>query len=291
MSIGVKIKQLRTKKGISQNELSEVFHVSSQAVSKWESDTTSPDISQLPAIASYFGITIDELFDYSNVLQYQRIDHMIENGKTLTNDLFASSEQFLLSQVNQDPNNHRALSTLADLYHFHACRLNDKAQHYALEALQLKPDNRFDLNTLNNASNGCVSDWNIACHKKLIATYEKLIQNNSSNSLTKEFLLKNLIHDYHFDQAVKLLDSSNIKNKTFYRTWINEIKYGFDQTKKDYQQLLESDSTNWQLIMEVANRYAFNHDYPQAINLYELAYQNAPKPALYGYVGKYTYTL
>lgn len=130
-----------------------------------------------------------------------------------------------------------------------------------------------------------------SCHKKLIATYEKLIQNNSSNSLTKEFLLKNLIHDYHFDQAVKLLDSSNIKNKTFYRTLINEIKYGFDQTKKDYQQLLESDSTNWQLIMEVANRYAFNHDYPQAINLYELAYQNAPKPALYGYVGKYTYTL
>lgn len=77
MSIGVKIKPLRTKKGISQSELSEVFHVSSQAVSKWESDTTSPDISQLPAIASYFGITIDELFDYSNVLQYQRIDHMI----------------------------------------------------------------------------------------------------------------------------------------------------------------------------------------------------------------------
>ena len=166
------------------------------------SDTTSPDISQLPAIASYFGITIDELFDYSNDLQYQRIDYMIENGKTLTNDLFASSEQFLLSQINQDPNNHRALSTLADLYHFHACRLNDKAQHYALEALQLKPDNRFDLNTLNNASNGCISDWNIARHKKLIATYEKLIQNNSSNSLTKEFLLKNLIHDYHFDQAV-----------------------------------------------------------------------------------------
>ena len=30
--------------------------------------------------------------------------------------------------------------------------------------------------------------------------------------------------------------------------------------------------------MEVANRYAFNHDYQQAINLYELAYQNAPKP-------------
>lgn len=152
MSIGVKIKQLRTKKGLSQSELSDVFHVSTQAISKWENDTSFPDINQLPAIASYFGLTIDELFDYPNNLQYQRIDHMIENGKTLTNDLFASNEQFLLSQINHDPANHRALSTLADLYHFHACRLNDKAQYYALEALRLKPDNRFDLNTLNNSS-------------------------------------------------------------------------------------------------------------------------------------------
>lgn len=30
--------------------------------------------------------------------------------------------------------------------------------------------------------------------------------------------------------------------------------------------------------MEVANRYAFNHDYQQAINLYEQAFLNAPKP-------------
>lgn len=55
MSIGAKIKQLRTKKGLSQSELSDVFHVSTQAISKWESDTSFPDITQLPAIASYFG--------------------------------------------------------------------------------------------------------------------------------------------------------------------------------------------------------------------------------------------
>ena len=278
MSIGLKIKQLRAKKGLSQSELSDVFHVSTQAVSKWESGTTSPDISQLPAIASYFGITIDELFDYPNDLQYQRIDHIIENGESLTNDLFVSSEHFLLSQINQDPNNHRALSTLADLYHFHACRLNDKAQHYALEALQLKPDNRFDLNTLNNASNGCIIAWNTSSHAKLIATYEKLLKVHPANVLTKEFLIKNLIQDHHFDQAILLLNASNIKNDAFYRTWINEIKYGFDQTKQAYQHLVESDFTHWELIMEVANRYAFNNDYPQAINLYELAYQNAPKP-------------
>ena len=38
MSIGTKIKTLRLKKGLSQTDLSEIFHVSAQAISKWESE-------------------------------------------------------------------------------------------------------------------------------------------------------------------------------------------------------------------------------------------------------------
>ena len=168
MSIGNKVKKLRVKKGLSQGELAEILHVSAQAISKWESNTSYPDISQLPAIASYFGITIDELFEYPIDLEYERIDQMIENGKALTNESFNHCEEFLLNEIKNDPKNHRAISTLADLYHFHACRLNDKASHYAMNALELKPDNKFDLNTLNNSSNGHVDDWNIGCHYKLI---------------------------------------------------------------------------------------------------------------------------
>ena len=43
---------------------------------------------------------------------------------------------FLLNEIKKHPKNHRAISTLADLYHFHACRLNDKAVHFALDALE-----------------------------------------------------------------------------------------------------------------------------------------------------------
>jgi orotate phosphoribosyltransferase len=64
MTIGKKIKLLRTNKGLTQEQLAEQLHISGQAVSKWENETSTPDIKMLPILADYFGITIDELMDY-----------------------------------------------------------------------------------------------------------------------------------------------------------------------------------------------------------------------------------
>ncbi len=64
MTVGSKIKLLRTNKQITQEQLADVLNISGQAVSKWESDTSSPDISMLPSLADYFGITIDELLGH-----------------------------------------------------------------------------------------------------------------------------------------------------------------------------------------------------------------------------------
>lgn len=62
--LGNKIRMLRVNKNITQAELAQELSVSSQAVSKWERSIASPDISALPAIARFFGITMDELFNY-----------------------------------------------------------------------------------------------------------------------------------------------------------------------------------------------------------------------------------
>lgn len=278
MGVGTYIKTLRTKKGLSQTEVAEVFHVSAQAVSKWESEASSPDISQLPVIASYFGITIDELFDYPIDLEYERIEKMIENGKALQNDLFEHYEDFLLNEIKKNPQNHRAKSTLADLYHFHACRLNDKAVYYALGALELKPDNKFDLNTLTNASYGHMNDWNIGTHYKLIEEYKKLIRNHSANQRTKYYLLDNLIADCRFHEATEVLDASNLELDSFYRVWINEKKVGFDKVKTQYQRLIQDCCDDWRVLMETANRYAYNRNYEEAVEIYEQAFATAPKP-------------
>ena len=56
------IARLRKQKGITQEELANSLGVTNQAVSKWESAQCCPDISLLPDIADYFGVTLDTPF-------------------------------------------------------------------------------------------------------------------------------------------------------------------------------------------------------------------------------------
>jgi len=56
------IRNLRKSADITQDALATALGVSAQSVSKWECGYGFPDITQLPAIANYFGVTIDELF-------------------------------------------------------------------------------------------------------------------------------------------------------------------------------------------------------------------------------------
>ena len=48
--------------GLTQEGLAQKLRVTNQAVSKWESGQSCPDLALLPRIADLFGITIDELF-------------------------------------------------------------------------------------------------------------------------------------------------------------------------------------------------------------------------------------
>ena len=56
-----KLKSLRAEKKVSQEKLAQYLKVSFQAVSKWENGNAYPDITLLPDIARFFGVTIDEL--------------------------------------------------------------------------------------------------------------------------------------------------------------------------------------------------------------------------------------
>lgn len=60
-SLGQRIARLRRNKGLTQEELGDKVSVSSQAVSKWETDSSLPDVTLLVKIANIFDITVDEL--------------------------------------------------------------------------------------------------------------------------------------------------------------------------------------------------------------------------------------
>ena len=63
MNLNRKLKELRAKRGMTQENVAEYLGVSSQTVSKWERGLLSPDISLLPKIALLFQCSIDSLFD------------------------------------------------------------------------------------------------------------------------------------------------------------------------------------------------------------------------------------
>ena len=62
MTLGNKISECRKNKGMTQDALAQLLVVTNQAVSKWESDQSCPDVMLLPKLADIFGITMDELF-------------------------------------------------------------------------------------------------------------------------------------------------------------------------------------------------------------------------------------
>ena len=61
MTLGQKLKELRSLKGLTQKELADKLHVSFQTVSKWENGENEPDITTLKELATLFNCSVDYL--------------------------------------------------------------------------------------------------------------------------------------------------------------------------------------------------------------------------------------
>lgn len=72
-SLGQRIARLRKSKGLTQEELGDKVGISSQAVSKWETDASVPDVMLLVKIANIFDITVDELLGNERVRETPKV--------------------------------------------------------------------------------------------------------------------------------------------------------------------------------------------------------------------------
>ncbi len=111
MKIGDKIKELRKANRMTQEQLAAYLSISSQAVSKWETGTSSPDIEMLPRIASFFGITIDELMDFDRQRIMDEVDELVAESVPLRKDP-AKAEAFYREALKKYPNNEVLLNCL-----------------------------------------------------------------------------------------------------------------------------------------------------------------------------------
>ena len=72
--IGKFISELRKEKGLTQEQLAEILHVSNKSVSKWENARCMPDLSLFEPICKEFNITITELLNGERLNEKEKID-------------------------------------------------------------------------------------------------------------------------------------------------------------------------------------------------------------------------
>ncbi|MBR6808491.1 MAG: helix-turn-helix transcriptional regulator [Clostridia bacterium] len=108
-TMGKIIKELRKKSGFTQEELAERLGVTYQAVSKWESGTGMPDISQIVPLASIFKVTTDVLFGVADTIEEDEVwetvklaDRMKEYGNIKT---YLAAYDLLLDTLKKYPGN------------------------------------------------------------------------------------------------------------------------------------------------------------------------------------------
>lgn len=112
VNLGNKIRELRKAKNISQEVLAQYLGVSFQAVSKWENETAMPDVALIPALASFFGVSTDDLFDYNRLELERRVYQICEDAFVFRFSDPQKSEAILRDGLRQYPGNDIILNNI-----------------------------------------------------------------------------------------------------------------------------------------------------------------------------------
>ena len=184
MEIGNKIKQLRYKAGLTQEQLGAKLGISAQSVSKWETAITMPDITLLPTLASELGVTIDDLFDLTTDQRLQRIEKRLDLEEEFPTDVFKEYETFLKNQLDESKDKTKILSLLAHLYHHRMEADSRRVSRYAREAIMESPEKKDCQWLLQKAEGAHIWDWNIANHTAIIDFYKNVIESDTESPKT-----------------------------------------------------------------------------------------------------------
>ena len=125
INIGNKIRELRKKKGITQEVLASVLSVSPQAVSKWESGLTYPDMEMIPIIAGYFEVSMDMLFDYDVREMKAKIQKITDEARKYFFDDTPRYIDTIKAALQEYPENEFLLCCLLDAYEYALRDQND----------------------------------------------------------------------------------------------------------------------------------------------------------------------
>lgn len=282
MNIGNQIKSFRLEKKAKQEELAEYLGVSAQAVSKWETNASTPDITLLPGIATYFGVSIDELFALPEESQYERIENMFYHERHLHPETFKQSVRFLNDQITKDSNNIRAYKDLAYLYNHRAASDHSQACEYAKRVLELDPNSKGGWVAFLEANNGVCGDEWYDNHFTVIQYFQEFLKKHPQNFLGLYAIIENLLADGRFDEAVPYINEiSKIRNNHQALMYSGDVAFGhgdIGKAKELWNQAVETHPKEWQAYCSRADRFKKIGLLKEAIADYEtcVEMQSAP---------------
>ena len=278
MELGKKIRQLRFKAGLTQEQLAEQLGIGPQSVSKWENAVAMPDITTLPLLAEVFGVTIDDLFDLTAEQRFNRIEHRMDIEDELPQDVFLEYEEFLRGQAAEGAHQKRATELLAYLYWHRMEMFSQKARRYARDAVRRAPGEKGCQWILQKAEGHAAWDWNISNHTVAIDFYRELVEQNPDERMPYLYLLDNLIADHRADEAEAVLDrlrrlpDARPTMVEVYRAHIALAR--FDEATADgiIEKLLADHPDDFLCLFEAAQYYAGKCSYDNAIACYERSF-------------------
>lgn len=137
INIGEKIKSFRKKREITQEQLADYLNISFQSVSKWECGDAYPDITMLPKIALFFGVTTDELLCIDKLKEEKEIDEYHKRHYEKLNIGHTKEAIAIMREANAKyPGNYRVMYHLAYAMNMDACAVPDaEYQHNAYKEI------------------------------------------------------------------------------------------------------------------------------------------------------------
>jgi len=281
MHMGNIIKKLRQERGITQEELAEQMHVSPQSVSKWETNTTTPDIALLPKLAVYFGVTIDSLFSLTRDAYLTRITAMLRDEHTIAQGDFIWAEGYLTGLLEEDPGNSEARKRLIELYMHRVNRDTLAWGRICEEGILRDP---MDVDLVKYLVQGREKRQE---RDRLIAFLTPLAEADRENYVVREELIEACIRNREFAKAEKLMQNTRPRPAyTLFRgdilllqgdenaavqTWLTLTESLQGQEKKD------GGLAAW-TYYQAAERLEKTGRYEDALMLYEASHRAAAGP-------------
>ncbi len=277
-NLGSVIKRLRGEQGVTQEALAEYLGISYQAVSKWETGTTLPDITLLPKLAVFFGVRIDELFSVGHEDELERIDTMLQR-ETMTDQNYSYAKRILDGILKENPKDVEAMKRYAKVY---LAKTNTDlltAGKLLENAMELAPLDEEVYGLYRSVRGGSDykhhsdNDW-------FIRVCEPYARKYPQNIGLYRMLIEAMVSKKYFDRAEELLAAVkfNGENKSMKEVFLGDIALAKGDVAKAKEIWNRIPKKDWLGQYEAGERFNRLNDYDRAIECFNNAYEAQEPP-------------